>query len=133
MTIAFKNKPKRQRATVIVMLDGAVLLTLTHNGLALLPGGNIERGELAIMAAARELYEETSLIATSLRFVFEHESKTTIHQVFLAEASGNPVAGDDAAALAFHTGTLADASHKLSPGTIDILTRFQHHTEPNLG
>ncbi|WP_197053897.1 NUDIX domain-containing protein [Chitinibacter sp. ZOR0017] len=129
MTTALKNKPKRQRATVILLRDNAVLLTFTHSGIALLPGGNIERGELAIMAAARELYEETSLIATSLRFVFEHESNTTIHQVFLAEADGNPVAGDDAAALAFHAGNPAGAAHKLSPGTIDILTRFQHQTK----
>lgn len=51
------KRTKRKRATVIVEVDGAILLTETRKGLVLLPGGGFNRGELAIAAAARELHE----------------------------------------------------------------------------
>ena len=59
------SKYKNIRATIIVRVNGLILLVVARNGLTLLPGGRVNRGELPISAAARELYEETGLKATS--------------------------------------------------------------------
>lgn len=53
-----------------------------------LPGGGIESEEMPIIAAARELYEETSLTAISISYLFQHEGKHNNHHVFRAEAEG---------------------------------------------
>ena len=74
----------RARATVILKHDGCILLVREKNGKWLLPGGKIENNELPISAAIRELYEETSLIATSIIFLFEHKSFSNFHVVFSA-------------------------------------------------
>ena len=42
------QSPKRQRATVIVERDDALVLVQTRQGLWLLPGGGVTRGELPI-------------------------------------------------------------------------------------
>jgi len=39
------------------------MIARDRNGLGLLPGGVINRSEMAIAAAARELHEETGMIA----------------------------------------------------------------------
>lgn len=115
---------KRSRATVIVKADNYILLVVTHAGLVLLPGGGLSRGELPIAGAARELHEETGLVATSLSFLFQHESESNLHHVFLAEAVGTPVADDDAVRLEFLTGSAKDSALNLSPATRAILTKF---------
>ena len=64
----------RSRASVIV-LDERKRVLLLHvrdpaapeREFLLLPGGEIEDGEPAEAAAARELYEETGIVASSLR------------------------------------------------------------------
>ncbi|EKN9356873.1 NUDIX domain-containing protein [Pseudomonas aeruginosa] len=61
---------RKKRATLICPMSQDILLTVTHDNKMLLPGGLIERSELAIVAAARELYEETGLIAQHLEFLF---------------------------------------------------------------
>ena len=57
MEIKGNIRQKQNRATVIVKIDGEILLTATRKGLILLPGGGIEKNELPIIAAIRELYE----------------------------------------------------------------------------
>jgi len=116
---------KRQRATVIVEVDGAILLTETSRGLVLLPGGGVNRGELAIAAAARELYEETSLEATTLVHLFNYESETTYHIVFHAVAQGKPVPGDDALKLIFLKMVTSTSIINMSPATRVILDKFE--------
>lgn len=120
-----RQSKKRGRATVIVPRGSAILLALTQSGLYLLPGGRIERGELPIAAAARELHEETGLVATALSFLFHHESATTIHHVFLAQAQGHPVAGDDAVSLVYYSGPLDLGPYQLSQGTQAVLQRYR--------
>lgn len=118
------KRTKRQRATVIVEIAGEILLTKTHKGLVLLPGGGINRGELAIAAAARELHEETGLEATTLAHLFNYESATTYHNVFHAVAHGAPVAGDDAVRLVFLRGVVSASILNISPATRVILDKF---------
>jgi 8-oxo-dGTP diphosphatase len=79
-----------------------------------LPGGRIEWGERAAAAALRELREETGVEAelTGLLdvvdglFASRSTGETTRHYVLIDYAarwrSGEPRAGDDAAAAAFH-------------------------------
>lgn len=116
---------KRMRATVIVKVDDAILLVVTRKGLVLLPGGGVSKGELPIVGAARELHEETGLVATSLSYLFKHESESNLHHVFQAEAPGNPVASDDAVRLEYLTGLASHSTLNLSPATRAIIAKFQ--------
>ncbi len=119
-----KTDVKRQRATIIVELDGSILLVENRGGLVLLPGGGVHADESRLQAAARELAEETRLVAQSLLFLFEHESATNRHAVFWAAASGTALAGDDATALhRFVTGDAA-LNGRMSLASQQIIERF---------
>ena len=119
---------KRQRATVIVPTPQGILLTETHRGLVLLPGGGMERGELPIAAAVRELHEETGLVTQAIHFVYQIESQSNLHHVFVVSAyTGTPRPLDDAKLL--HYQTKDDTSEgrfpeKASPATVEILKTY---------
>jgi len=78
-----------------------------------LPGGRLERGETTVVAALRELAEETGVQAQLLGlvdvvdglFTSRTTGETTRHYVMIDYAarwvSGEPVAGDDAAEARF--------------------------------
>lgn len=94
-------------ADAVVIREGRVLLirrAAPPAGWAL-PGGFIDYGESAETAARRELAEETSLHARELSLlgVYSDPGRDprfhTLTVVFLAEADGEPRAGDDAAAV----------------------------------
>lgn len=61
-----------------------------------LPGGGVDLGELPISAVARELYEETTLTATSIAYLFQHAGKSNNHHVFRVDAEGEVDVADDA-------------------------------------
>ncbi len=82
----------RLRASVILMRNGRVLLVRDRGRPTYaLPGGGIEKDELPIVAAARELYEETSLEADTIRFLFVFEGKYNNHHLYEVEAGGDVV------------------------------------------
>ncbi|HWL55297.1 MAG TPA: NUDIX hydrolase [Paracoccus sp. (in: a-proteobacteria)] len=99
-------------AALAVTLDGdRVLLVQRRNppdaGLWGFPGGHVEPGETALDAAARELAEETGVIATPRAYLdnidlIERGADGALRFHFLLTAvlcdyvSGEPVAADDA-------------------------------------
>lgn len=117
-------KSKRARATVILEREAGILLTETGDRKILLPGGTINCSEPPIAAAGRELYEETSLQATSISFLFNFESHSTCHHVFLATAPGEAKAGSDAAHLFYVQEKDIDLIPNFSPATRNILLNF---------
>ena len=78
----------RQRATVVLVRNGRVLLVSDESGTFSMPGGGIEPGEQPVEAAVRELHEETGLTATRAEFWFTWASSANMHHVFLVEADG---------------------------------------------
>lgn len=79
----------RNRATVVVIRDGKVLLVNSgRRPEFMMPGGLIEPGESPESAAVRELFEETGLTAGRTEFLFVVETSVNRHHVFLIEADG---------------------------------------------
>lgn len=100
------------RLTVDAVVEDAggriLLIERTHEppGWAL-PGGFVDAGETLEAAAARELAEETGLRALRMEqfHTYSHPERDPRHHsvstVFLVEAEGTPVAGDDAGRAAY--------------------------------
>lgn len=122
---------KRKRATAIVELNARIVLAETHNGLVLLPGGGINRGEPPLSAAVRELEEETGLVATQGLFLFEHESPSNRHVVFWLAADGSPTPRDDAIALHFLALDEPASALRLSQATREILQQYRSFKDMN--
>lgn len=92
-------------AIAVVVHDGHTLLVKRRNppnaGLWGFPGGHVEWGETALEAAARELLEETGVVATPTGYLTNVDIVTPTHHYLLAAVhcnyvSGIPVADDDA-------------------------------------
>lgn len=90
------GKLPRRRATILLVRGGAVLLVRDRGrSTYMLPGGGIEDGETPIAAAARELYEETGLEATSLRYLLTFPGRYNDHHLYAAEARGEVSVGEE--------------------------------------
>lgn len=111
------NKYKNPAPTVDIIIrhkEGIILIKRKNppEGWAL-PGGFVDYGETLEAAAVREAKEETGLEIRLLRQFHAYSDPDrdprghTISTVFVAEASGQARAGDDAAELGtFHKGGL---------------------------
>lgn len=89
---------------IIIEIDDSIVLIERKNppyGWAL-PGGFVDYGESFETAALREAEEETGLTVSGLRQFRTYSEpdrdprQHTASTVFIAQASGRPVAGDDA-------------------------------------
>ena len=78
----------RDRATCVVIRDGKLLLVADSKSIFMLPGGGVDPGETIKAAAARELLEETGLIATRTEFLYVFESATNRHHIFAVDTKG---------------------------------------------
>lgn len=95
----------RLTVDALVVRDGRVLLIERghHPPGWAIPGGFVEPGETLEAAAARELAEETGLRALHMEQFLTYSEPSrdprhhTVSTVYLAEAEGDPTAGDDAA------------------------------------
>jgi len=96
---------------IIIELPGGIVLIKRKNppdGWAI-PGGFIDYGESAEAAAVREAGEETGLRVELIRQFHTYSDPGrdprfhNISTVFLAKATGTPVAGDDAAEAGIFT------------------------------
>lgn len=69
------------------MRNGKVLLVARERSRWSLPGGTIKRSESPLEAARRELEEETTLVETTLTYVFQFGGLTKRHHVFFLDLS----------------------------------------------
>jgi ADP-ribose pyrophosphatase YjhB (NUDIX family) len=101
------SRPRNPYPTVDIIIEiaGGIVLVERRNppyGWAL-PGGFVEYGETAERAAIREAREETGLEVRLVRILGVYSSPDrdprfhTLSTVYIAQASGQPRGGDDAA------------------------------------
>ena len=107
MTASPKHRNPVPTVDIIIRHTGGIILIQRKNppeGWAL-PGGFVDYGETLEAAAVREAKEETGLDIKLIRQFHSYSDperdrrQHTISTVFIAEASGQATAGDDAAAL----------------------------------
>ena len=111
---------KRRRGTALVDTPDGILVVSRDNRTFFLPGGGAEKGESRRDAAVRELYEETCLVATDCRFLFEYPSFTNNHKVFLMKATGVPEPSNEIRYVDFFDGS----NLKVSNTTWEIIELY---------
>lgn len=133
-------------AIAIVLHAGRVLLVRRRKapdaGLWGFPGGHVEAGETALAAAARELAEETGVLARPVRYltnldIIRHDATGALQFHFLLAVvicdyiSGTPVAADDVSDAGWFT---QDAITQLACSADTArLIQLAYSTTPTIG
>jgi len=117
---------KRRRGTAIVDTPKGILVVSHNNRTFYLPGGGAEEGETRKDAVVRELKEETGLSTVDCEFLFEYDSFTNIHKVFLVESVGAPKPCHEIHYIDYFTGS----NLKVSNATWEILELY-HKVKPS--
>ncbi len=119
-------RPHVHGAKVVVLGPDCTVLLIRHSyassNLWMLPGGGVQRGEDAEVAAAREVREETGIALTGIRlhgeFLERARGARNHISVFVGEAAGEPSCdGREILAAAWHPldtlpANIAAASHR---------------------
>ena len=121
---------KPRRATVIYENELGILLVPDQRGTFMLPGGHAHKGEPRIIAAIRELHEETRLRVTEIKFLFEFESTHFLHKVFYVHAEGIPVPSGELTgqAIAYYSKENATKHIRIMNSTSEILKKYLSST-----
>jgi 8-oxo-dGTP diphosphatase len=77
----------KDRASIICSQQDKILLVARERSRWSLPGGTIKRFESPLVAARRELEEETSLVGTEFTYLFRFGGLSKRHFVFFADLS----------------------------------------------
>ena len=101
----------KRKGIAIVETKEGILVVAGDNKRFMLPGGGVEFLETRKKAAVRELYEETGLTATSVKYLFKDVGKPWMDnkgrlikshsKVFLIEAEGEPRPGYEIRHIAY--------------------------------
>ena len=115
---------KKRRATIIYESESGILLTRISTEPWLLPGGHAEYHEPRIIAAIRELYEETKLKAIDVNFLFDFESTYYYHKVFLIKAHGTPVPSQEVSAFNYYHPQNPTLFTEISKSSFEIIQKY---------
>ena len=136
----------RLGAIAVVLHQGKVLLVRRKNppdaGLWGFPGGHVDAGETALDAAARELAEETGVIARPVRYltnldIILHDPAGELQFHFLLAVvlcdyvSGTPVAADDVSDAGWIAVT--DVASLATSADVDRIIALAYSTTPTIG
>lgn len=115
---------KKRRATIIYENENGILLTRISNEPWLLPGGYAENNEPRIIAAIRELYEETKLKAVDVNYLFDFESNYYFHKVFLINADGIPEPSNEVSFFNYYHPLSTKLFPEISKSSFEIIQKY---------
>ena len=117
-------KSKKRRATVIYENENGILLTRISNEPWVLPGGRANVNEPRIIAAIRELFEETKLKAIDVKYLFDFESTHFFHKVFLIKAEGIPEPSSEISFLEYYNHFNPLLSRDIGKSSFKIIQKY---------
>jgi 8-oxo-dGTP pyrophosphatase MutT (NUDIX family) len=116
---------KKRRGTIILENENGILLARTGSDERLmLPGGHAEHREPRIIAAIRELYEETKLKAIDVNYLFDFESNYYFHKVFLINADGIPEPSNEVSFLNYYHPLNSKMFPEISKSSFEIIQKY---------
>ncbi|CAG9229788.1 MutT/nudix family protein [Paraburkholderia sabiae] len=81
----------KNRATILCVQEGKILLVARERARWALPGGRIKRTEPPEATARRELEEETGVSVSYMSYYFQFQGFSTLHHVFVADLPADAV------------------------------------------
>ena len=123
----------KDRATIVCMREAKILLAARARSRWSLPGGTIKRSESPLDAARRELEEETTLVETRLRYLFQFGGLSKRHHVFFADLSedASPEPCNEILQCRWFSPTKIGTLSASVPtrGIVDLFLQYENHHE----